>query len=62
MRLGDWANEAIAAAREGPHKPGIVGVVPQCEPDFGNSRIQRLLKINKGILGPDSLAQLFKSD
>jgi len=54
IRLGDWANETIAASRERLHKPRIVGLVSQCEPDFGNGRIPRLFKINKGIFWPDS--------
>ena len=51
--LVHWADETIAAARKSLHKPGIVGLVPQCESDFGNRRIERMLKINKGIFGPD---------
>src|SRR5262249_29588010 len=57
-----WADETIAAAGQSLNKPGIVGLVSQCNSNLFNRGIDGVVEVDKGVFGPDPLAQLLPSD
>jgi hypothetical protein len=57
-----WTDEAITPARKSLDKPGIVSFVSQGESDLGNGCIERVVKIDKSVFGPDSAAKFLSRD
>jgi hypothetical protein len=53
------SDKAVATTRQGLDKSWMFGVVSQRGPNFRNRGIQRLVKIDERIFGPDLLAKLF---
>jgi hypothetical protein len=61
-RTVNGCDESIAAPRDSLDKSWVVGIITQGFPEFANGHAEGGIKLNKGVGGPQPLADAFSCD